>query len=271
MAFVVGNKVWFKALGSTPYVRGDASDPGKAVGTGGNDLDFGASSLGGRGKPDVSKKSAAQSGLSDAQGVPTLDFDNFPPALASDDAVTNTFNAAGQHLGVRDKITDGNPLAPGTVATDGVYDGPTDKNLFNPGNDGDGSPIDDGNVDNAKKDTIRDIDPNFPSGRTTTAVAAGIAINVGGTQDFVSETIDLKTASKRVGRRLPSSEEGSGTVIEVVTVKNGGKSPDGTPVSVGSKMYWVDWGTSDVSNPHRTKWNNRMRTTLHAEADLVAA
>lgn len=260
-AFAVGDKVWFKLAGVTPYVKGDASDPAVEHGN----------ELGGRGKAAISKSSSAQSGLGDAQGVPTIKFDEFPNPLQSDDSVAGTFNTAGQHLGVREQITGNNPLAPNTVATDGVYDGPTDKNLFNPGNDNQGSPIDDGNVDNAKKDTIRDIDPNQPSGRSTTAVAGGIAINVGGDQDFVTETIDLKTAAKRVGRRLPSSQEGAGTVIEVVVVKSAGISVDGTKVKAGDIQYWVDWGTNNPSNPHRAKWNNKMRTTLHAEADLVAA
>lgn len=263
MAFVVGDKVWFKVSGSTPFVKGDHLDPALAVGA----------ELGGRGKAAISKSSSAQSGLKDAQGVPTIDFTTFPDPLATDGTVAGTFNTAGQHLGVREQGAK-NPLAPKTVATDGVYDGPTDKNLFNPGNDNQGSPIDDGNVDNGKTDTIRDQDPNFPSGHKVGGkqnVAAGIAINVGGTQDFVSESIDLKTASKRVGRRLPSSQEGPGTVIQVVTVVSAGSTPDGTKVKVGSKIYWVDWGASCASNPHRAKWNNKMRTTVHAEVDLVAA
>jgi hypothetical protein len=261
MAFVVGDQVWFKEAGSTPFVRGDAADAGQAVGTGGNDLNFGPSSLGGRGKPDVAKAQSAQSGLSDAQGVPTIQFSEFPAAEDSGETVTDTFPAAGEHLGVREQITDNNPLAPGQVATDGVFDGPTTENLFDPAQDeGDTTPAD---------DTIQNIDPNFPSGRTTTAVAGGASSPIGGSQDFVSETIDI--AGNTVGVRLPSSEEGPGTVIEVVTVKSAGKSVDGTPVAVGSKQYWVDWGSSAASNPHRTKWNNRMRTTLHAEADLVAA
>lgn len=265
MAFVVGDKVWFKREGSTPFVTGDSSDAALPV----------LNQLGGRGEAAISKDTTAQSGLSDAQGVPTIKFSEFPAPLASDDAVTDTFDDA-QHLGVREQITDNNPLAPGQVATDGVFDGPTDKALFNP-NEVSGDPVDEGRVDNdPEEDTIHSIDPNFPSGRPnigagSAAVAAGIPINVGGTQDFVSETIDLKTAAKRVGRRLPSSLEGPGTVIEVVTVKSAGKSVDGTVVKVGDKQYWVNWGTSDASNPHRTKWNNRMRTTLHAEADLVAA
>jgi hypothetical protein len=261
MAFVVGNHVWFKAAGSTPFVRGDASDPALAVGA----------SLGGRGKADVSLSAAAQSGLSDNQGVPTIQFNDFPAAHDSTDTVDdgdNTFPAAGEHLGVRDQVTDNNPLAPGSVATDGVFDGPTSERLSGLGTVDSGE--DEGDV-SAPDDTIRDIDPNFPTGRSNAVAASGGASSpIGGTQDFVSEIIDQK-GSAAVGNRLPSSEEGPGVVIEVVTVKSAGISVDGTKLVVGDKQYWVDWGSSAVSNPHRSKLNNRMRTTLHAEADLVAA
>lgn len=260
-AFTVGDNVWFKSEGSTPFVTGDASDAATVVGA----------ELGGRGKAAISRSSAAQSGLSDAQGVPTIDFTEFPNPLTSTDSAEDTSPAAGELLGVREQITGNNPLAPGSVSTAGKFDGPTSDNLFNPGDDNQGSPIDEGNVDNDGDNTIRDIDPNFPSGRSTAAVASGIGINVGGTQDFVKETIDLQTAAKRVGRRLPSSEEGAGTVVQVVTVKNAGVTPDGTKVRAGDFLYWVDWGTSNAGNPHNAKWYNRMRTTLHAEADLVAA
>jgi hypothetical protein len=251
MAFVVGNKVWFKRAGSTPYVTGDAADPALAV----------KNQLGGRGKPNVARSQAAVSGLSDNQGVPTIKFADFPAPEASDDTAANTFPAGGEHLGVRDQVTDNNPLAPGAVATDGVFDGPTSKALFDPSkDDGDTTPA---------SDTIKDIDPSFPSGRPHAAVSGGDTTPHANNQDFVAETVNVK--GHTVGVRLPSSEEGPGTVIEVVTVKSAGISVDGTKVKAGDKQYWVDWGSSAASNPHRSKHNNRMRTTLHAEADLVAA
>jgi hypothetical protein len=94
MAFNVGDLVWFKREGSTPYVTGDASDAGLPV----------KHQLGGRGKAAISQDSAAKSGLSDAQGVPSIKFSEFPDALDSTDSVTDTFNPDGQHLGVRDEF-----------------------------------------------------------------------------------------------------------------------------------------------------------------------
>lgn len=266
MAFVVNQLVWFKASGTTPFVTGSAADAALPVGA----------ELGGRGKADIAYESRATSGLSDGQGVPSLDLANFPAALDSKDASAVTISADGEHLGVLARDNQDSPITPGQVQeTDGIFDGPTSENLFNPGVDGSGSSVDEGRVENAtRKNTIRDIDPNRPSGSPATsgvAVASGDVINVGGTQDFVSEVIDLKTPANRVGRRLPSSEENAGRVIEVVTVQNGGKTPDGTAVRPGDKLYWVNWGTSDPSNPHRVKLNNRFRISLHAEVDLVAA
>jgi hypothetical protein len=260
MAFIVGNTVWYKKAGSTPFVRGDVTLPALPVGA----------SLGGRGSAAVSKSSSAKSGLSDAQGVPTLNYSDFPPVKDSTATVNDgddTFLAAGQHLGVREQITGNTPLAPGKVATDGVFDGPTSERLSGLGTTESGA--DEGDV-TAPQDTIRDINPNFPTGRSTAATAGGAKTTVSGTHNFVSETIDQK-GSKRVGTRLPSSEEGPGVVIQVVTVKSAGVSVDGTKVTIGDKQYWVSWGSSAVSNPHRSKSNNRMRTTLHAEADLLAA
>lgn len=261
MAFAVGDSVWFKRVGQTPYVRGSGeSDDGAVSGA----------SLGGRGKAAVSKSATAGSGLSDAQGVPTIQFADFPGAIVSghdkdagddlDGAVTNTEDGA-QHLGVRDQITDGHPLAPRTVATDGVFDGPTDAALFNPAkDDGDTTP---------GTDTIEDIDPNYPSGRSAAARAGGASSPVGNVNPYGGGRVNLKAGT--VGVRLPSSQESAGSVIQVVTVGSAGVSVDGTKVRAGDKMYWVNWGTNNPSNPHRTKLNNKMRATLHAEADLVAA
>jgi hypothetical protein len=290
MAFpTVGDPVWFKRLGQTPFVRGDASA---------SETDYKAEAghmLGGRGEARVSKSSGAQSGLSDNQGVPTIDFTKFPnPLLSSaedpddlDGTVQVSSTAgdtykAGQHLGVKEQITDNNPLAPGHVTADGPFDSPTPNNLIAVGDDEDNEAgeeagnNDEGRVepqdvagDSPAVNTIRDIDPNFPSGRPAAAKAGGPAVPVSGTQDFVSETIDIK--SDIVGRRLPSSMESAGVVIEIVTVKNPGSTPDGTKVRAGDKLCWVNWGSSAASNPHRTKWNNRMRTTLHASADLILA
>lgn len=260
MSFSVNTLVWFKKAGRTPYVTGDAADAAKPTGH----------TLGGRGKAAITYSNRADSGMSDRQGVPTLDLAHFPAPLTSADASSGTTD--GEHLGVRARDHQDSPLTPGQVqATDGIFDGPTSDNLFNPGNDGDGSPIDEGRVENStRKDTIRDTNPNR-LGQTKKTFASGDAINVGGKQDFRSEIIDLKTAAKRVGRRVPSSEEAAGRVVEVITVKSAGKTPDGTKVKAGDKMYFVNWGTSSPSNPHRVKLNNRFRVSLHAEADLIAA
>lgn len=265
MAFIVNDLVWFKRKGSTPYVTGDPINPSTPV----------LKELGGRGNPVVARASQAQSGLSDVQGVPTIKFNEFPVPLGSDDSSDATTDPIeGEHLGVREKSLT-NPMAPGAVETDDIFDGPTSANLFNPSLDADGSPIDEGRTeDEDRVNTIRDINPNFPTGRPASsgaAKASGDVINQSGHQEFVKETIDLKDLEKVVGRRLPSSLEGPGRVIQVVTVTRKGNSPDGTKVNVGDKLYWVNWGSSAASNPSRSKHNNRFRTQLHAEPDLVAA
>lgn len=291
MSFVIGDPVWFKKLKQTPFVGAT----GGVTDSSANDKIEAGNMLGGHGDPTVGLSQAATSGLRDAQGVPTIDFSAFPNTLVSgaetdedlDGTVQvalnagKTYPATSQHLGVREQITDNNPLAPGSVTTDGIFDGPTPKNLVAIGDDEDDTDGDEaGNNDegrvepvtggpDALPNTIRDIDPNFPSGRAQAAKAGGPAVPIGGTQDFVSETINQK--ADIVGRRLPSSRESAGVVIEVVTVKNAGSTPDGTKVKAGDKLYWVNWGSSAASNPHRTKWNNRMRTLLHAETDLILA
>lgn len=267
MAFVVNDLVWFKVRGRTPYVSGDPLNAATPV----------AALLGGRGKPTIGVSQKATSGLRAEQGVPSIDATTFPPPLTSKDAVDNTTDVVDgeDKLGVTEQINQNNPLAPRTVETNGVFGPPTSENLFNADLDSDGSPIDEGRVDTVDKEyvnTIRTIDPSYPSGRGNgVAKASGDAINLSGSHEFASETIDLKDTAKRVGLRQPSSEEGAGTVVHVVTVKNAGKTSDGTPVKAGDKMYWVNWGTSNPSNPHRVKHNNRFRVQLHAEADLVAA
>jgi len=91
-----------------------------------------------------------------------------------------------------------------------------------------------------------------------------------GSQEFVSEIIDV--ANNTVGRRVPSSEEAPGTIIQVIPVTAAKSvSPDGTKLLAGDFMYWVNWGSSAGSNPHRTKHNNRHRVQAHAESDLIAA
>jgi hypothetical protein len=297
----VGDPVWFKLLGATPFIgpvggTGDSSANDKLENTA-------SKLLGGHGDPTVSLSAAAKSGLSDTQGVPTIDFAAFPASLVSsaetdedldgtvqvsaDDGKTyglpgETGPFTGQHLGVRDQVTDNNPLAPGSVSTDGIFDGPTPKNLIAIGDDEDDTDgpeagnNDEGRVEPVLGDgpdilanTIRDIDPNFPTGRNLAATAGGPAVPLSGSHDFVSETINLK--DDVVGRRQPSSRESAGVVIELVTVKNAGITPDGTKVAVGDQLCWVNWGSSAASNPHRTKHNNRMRVSLHASADLVLA
>ena len=82
--FAVGDRVWFKKLGATPFVVGSATDEAKPVGGGNNALNFGGASLGGRGKAEITVPSTkANSGLSDAQGVPTIQSSGFPDAIDS--------------------------------------------------------------------------------------------------------------------------------------------------------------------------------------------
>jgi hypothetical protein len=259
MAFAVGNFVWFKRAGSTPFVSGDPSNAGVVF----------DSELGGRGKAAITLNDSTFK-IGSTMGVPQIKTSDFPTPITSADTLASTVDSAGVHIGVREQ-TVANPLAPKNVSTDGIFDDPTPKALFNTGTQADGSVMDEGAVDRNLTDTLRTLDPNFPSGRPHAAVAEGISAPISGSQEFVSETIDLKSASKRVGRRTPSVEQGAGMVIAVIPVTKKGVSPDGTPVNPGDNMYWVNWGPNNPSNPHKAKWRNAMKTMLHAEKDLVAA
>lgn len=257
MAFVIGQAVWFKRSGSTPFATGSPSDAGVTA----------QNQLGGRGKAAITI-TGSQFGIGRTQGVPQiLTGDILPNMTSSDGFPTTTISGVGLNLGVREQ-TVVNPLAPKSVATDDIFDEATPASLFNTGTFG-GRTIDEGAVDRTKTNTLRTIDPNFPTGRPNAAVAEGKNTPVGGTQEFVSEVIDNATASKVVGLRTPSSEQQAGFVVEIVTCPTTSVSPDGTKCSAG-KMYWVQWGTPNVSNPHATKWNNKMRSMLHAEEDLVS-
>lgn len=264
--FSVGTAVWFKAAGKTPFVTGDPSDSSLEVGN----------QIGGRGKAAITL-TPDTIGLGSVQGVPQIATADFPTPLVSQDGVTGTFPTGGQHLGVRDQITSQNPLAPGSVSTDGEFDGPTAKELYNPGNDGSGNTIDEGLTDRAEADTaLRTVNPNFPFGQPNNSVAEGVHGSKSGPNPYGGGTkasgngVDISGTST-VGRRTPSTEQNAGVVIEVVTTATvGAKSPDGTVIVAGN-LYWVNWGPANASNPHKAKWYNRQRTTLHAEEDLVAA
>lgn len=248
MAFTVGTRVWFKRAGSTPFVTGNSSAAATVY----------DAALGGRGDPSVTF-SGAWAGI---QGVPqyTSGFQTKVDSgvESTENTVSGTFPVAGQNLGQRENAQT-NPLAPGTVSTDGYFDGPTPSLLF--GNQ------DEGNTDSGN--SLPTLDPNFPTGRPNAVTATGTAIPMSGSHEFTDEGIAVSGTT--VGYRTPSSEEGSGIVIQTVTgVTVGTKSPDGTVITSGV-MYWVNWGATSVSNPHRAKWNNRFRAMLHAEEDLVAA
>ena len=118
--------------------------------------------------------------------------------------------------------------------------------------------------------TIGKSDPSAPGGSASKgrAIASGTKVPLSGLNPYGAGKIDVK--GKTVGVRLPSSEEGPGVVIQKVTVVNAGKTPDGTLVRAGDVTYWVNWGSPAGSQPHSTKWRNRHRVTMHAEADLVA-
>lgn len=258
--FTVGQAVWFKRAGSTPFVTGDAANSALPV----------LNQLGGRGAAAITI-SESQFKIGKTMGVPEILTSDLPPVISSDDAFPKTtISGVGLKLGVREQ-TVVNPLAPKSVSTDGIFDASTPNALYNTGNDDSGSIMDEGAVDRDGKDTLRTIDPNYPTGRPNAAVAEGINTPVGGTQDFVPETIDNKTASKRVGVRLPSVEQQAGFVVEVLTATAKSVSPDGTVVNIGDQLAWVNWGPTNPSNPHKMKWYNKMRTTLHASNDLVAA
>lgn len=254
MAFTIGQRVWFKRAGSTPFVTGDATSS-KVV------FD---SSLGGRGEPSLTFSGGTIPG-GGRLGIPgqpaftattrtKLDSGN----EHTEHTVSGTFKfPGGESLGVKEKSLK-NPLAPGVVTTDGIYDGPTSKVLF-------------GNQDEAKTDsgtTLRTANPNYPTGLPNATSTTGTELPLSGTQEFVSEVVNV--AGTTVGFRAPSSEEGAGVVVQIITGTVGSVSPDGTKLIAGT-MYYVNWGASAVSNPHRAKWNNRFRVQLHAQEDLIAA
>lgn len=169
--------------------------------------------------------------------------------------LTTNATASGANFGVNTNLR-----------TDGQFDGPTPSALFNPGSNG-SLLIDEGQTGGTN--TIQTYDPNRIGGQTM--VASGTNVKIDGLNDNQYEVIDIKTATKVVGKRTPSSTEGSGEVIDIITVKADSYSPDGTFVKAGTKMYYVNWGTSSVSNPRRARWYNRFRVSLHAEVDLVSA
>lgn len=260
MAFVVGQKVWFKRAGSTPFVTGDPTDAG---------VDFGKN-LGGRGKATISF-TPSSNGLGNAQGVPQIlaTDGTLPTPLTTQDAVTGTISGGPQ--GVIEQVTN-DPLAPAVVTVSGIY-GP-DPALFNPGKDAAGNFIDDSATDRNRINTILTQDPNVAVGRSASsgaAVAEGPAITYSGSHEFAPETIDLKSAGKKLGIRTPSNQQEAGTVMQAITGVNPSTiSPDGTRVG-STRMYLINWGPDNPSKPHQSKWFNQMREMIHAEEDLVAA
>lgn len=260
MAFVVGQKVWFKRAGSTPFVTGDAADA---------TVEFGKN-VTGRGKSIVTF-TPSSNGLGAAQGVPQIAAADIPTPLNTTDATTGTFSGGPQ--GVVEGVTS-DPLAPGIVTVSGIFAPPTDVALFNPGKDASGNFLDDGATDRNRINTINTQDPNVAVGRSANsgaAVAEGPAISISGSHEFVSETVDLKSSGKKLGVRSASNWQEAGIVIQVVTgVSPTTVSPDGTRVG-STRMYQVNWGLTNPSKPHQSKWFNGPRELLHAEENLVAA
>lgn len=259
MAFVIGQAVWFKRRGSTPFIAGDADNAALTY----------DSELGGRGNAAITLGDSVNK-IGSVMGVPQIKTADFPAEIGSADTLPKTtVSGVALNLGVREQ-TVANPLAPHSVSTDGIFDASTPSALFNTGNQADGSIMDEGAVDRDGLTTaLRTIDPNFPSGRPTGIVAEGRPGASSGSHEFDDESIDISSASKRVGRRTPSVEQQAGIVVQIVSVTAGTRSPDGTKIDSG-KMYWVNWGPNNPSNPHKTKWYNKMKTTIHAEEDLVA-
>jgi len=246
MAITVGSLVWFKKAGHTPFVSGVASDAAAPY----------DHVLGGRGKSDLGPRTPSQVNLG---GVPIFDPATLPSALTSTQSATNTFPPSGiAYMGV---VTGNHPLASQKVSTPGIYGSPTPSALFNPGNDGSGSPIDEGSISAAN--TVRTNSPNTLSGAYNRTIATGVPSPVG--------QKNLTVPAQRVGRRQPSTTEGAGVVVLEVPVTKKSVSPDGTALAPGDVMCWVQWGSSVPSNPAKSKRYNRFRTSLHAKKDLVEA
>lgn len=151
------------------------------------------------------------------------------------------------------------------LQTSGVYDDPTALGLVEYSQD-------EGVVFGSDFATsILNVDPNQIYGRKSGNVALGpgqgtAPAGPSETTPFAPGVIDISMIQYL---RTPSGEEGYGTVIEVVSVKIGALL---NGVKCGSgRAYWINWGTPNASNHHRTKWNNKMRTQLHAEEELVQA
>ena len=185
------------------------------------------------------------------------------PTKSSTGFTGSTIGSAGTNIGVKEQ-TVVNVLSPRTVTVDGPFVAPTPAARFPTGDNLDEAPVDDGT------NTIGKSDPSAPGGSASKgrAIASGTKVPLSGLNPYGAGKIDVK--GKTVGVRLPSSEEGPGVVIQKVTVVNAGKTPDGTLVRAGDVTYWVNWGSPAGSQPHSTKWRNRHRVTMHAEADLVA-
>ena len=185
------------------------------------------------------------------------------PTKSTSGFTGSTIGSAGTNIGVKEQ-TVVNVLSPRTVTVDGPFVAPTPAARFPTGDNLDEAPVDDGT------NTIGKSDPSAPGGSASKgrAIASGTKVPLSGLNPYGAGKIDVK--GKTVGVRLPSSEEGPGVVIQKVTVVNAGKTPDGTLVRAGDVTYWVNWGSPAGSQPHSTKWRNRHRVTMHAEADLVA-
>src|SRR6266404_2915003 len=107
-AFAVSQSVWFKKAGSTPYVTGDPTDAGKAVGVT-SAVGTGANMLGGRGKSAITF-TPSSFGLGAPQGVPQIVAADFPTPLDSKVVVSGTYNLDGTNVrGVLSQITKNNP------------------------------------------------------------------------------------------------------------------------------------------------------------------
>lgn len=198
---------------------------------------------------------------------------NFTNATTTNSVIgggtTASLNAGAQAVGSFGVKSTSGKNHIGAVSTNGIYDGTTPTALVNPGSVG-GLTVDSAAI--GKGNTIRTLDPNFPSGRPKAAVSDGPAGLKDGPNILANDTIDIATASKIADKRIQSGEQGRGRVVDVVIVTAAGtKSPDGTKLAVGDKMYMVDWGIPNPSNPRKAKWRNQVRASLHAESDLVAA
>lgn len=260
--FTVGSRVWYKRAGSTPFIAGDSTSVSGVY----------DAEQGGRNPAAISiVESTFKIGTS--QGVPRILDADLAKSILTDTfvAISGVYDTSNTTQGVVEQQV-ANPLSPKVVTIpSGAFAPPTGKALYNTGSVG-GQIVDEGATNRpsaSNANTILSQDPAVRRAET----AEGIAVTYGGTHEFASETVDIATASKRLGLRLPSAIIQPGVVVAVKTdARTTGVSPDGSGTKTAAGViYTVLWGASGSSNPHKVKRLNRQLSLEHAQEDLVAA